>query len=162
MRPWLITLAVLLALASGAAAISYCWVCGGVEPRAQQTQAVAWLRDEFSLNDDQVRRIEVMHEAYQDVCAEHCAAIGEARGHLNNLRSSGADASALREAEARLAEVDAMCRRSTEAHVRAVAEVMGPKQGGRYLEMVLPKLAHVAHSGAPDLRANSAGAHHGN
>lgn len=162
MRPWLITLAVLLALASGAAAVSYCWVCGGVEPRAQHTQAVAWLRDEFRLNDDQVRRIKAMHEAYQDVCAEHCAAIGEARAHLNGLRSSGADAALIRDAEARLAEVDLKCRSSTEAHVRAVAAIMGPKQGGRYLEMVLPKLAHVEHRGAPDLRANSAGAHHGN
>jgi hypothetical protein len=161
MRRWFITLAVLLALAAAAAAVSYCWVCGGIQHRPQHAEAVSWLRDEFELNDDQVRRIEAMHEAYREVCAGHCDAISEARSRLETLRKGGADAAVLRDAEARLAAVDAICRSSTEAHVRAVAAIMGPKQGGRYLEMVLPKLAHVAHSGAPDLRANSAGAHHG-
>ena len=162
MTRWLITLSVLLGLAAMSAAVSYCWVCGGMEHRPQQVEAVSWLRGEFKLNQDQVRRIEAMHEAYQDVCAAHCEAIGEARGRLNALKNNRADAAAVRDAEAGLAAVEATCRSSTEAHVRAVAAIMGPKQGGRYLEMVLPKLAHVEHRGAPDLRANSAGAHHGN
>lgn len=162
MRRWLITLALLLALASGAAAISYRWVCGGSKSHAHEGEALAWLRTEFKLSDDQVRRIEAMHEAYQEVCADHCEAIGEARSNLDKLKNTGADAKALEAAEAKLAAVDAMCRSSTEAHVRAVAAVMGSKEGARYLDMVLPKLVHVAHSGAPDLRADSAGAHHGN
>jgi hypothetical protein len=54
-----------------------------------------------------------------------------------------------------------VCRSSTEAHARAVAAIMGEEQGARYLAIVLPRLAHVDHTGAPDLQANSAGTHHG-
>jgi hypothetical protein len=155
------TIVVLLALAAGAGAISYYCLGGAKAPASAVDDSLVWLRLEFKLNNDQMRRIEVLHEAYQDVCAEHCAAIGEARGNLSELKSAQAPDIRLRAAEVKLAEVEMVCRSSTEAHARAVAAIMGEEQGARYLAIVLPRLAHVDHTGAPDLQANSAGTHHG-
>jgi hypothetical protein len=161
MKFWVITLSVLLALAAGSGVVSYYGICGHSLRTEGEGDALVWLRSEFKLNDDQIRRIEAMHEAYQDVCAEHCVAIGEARSKVRQLRAAGADEATVRAAELKTIEVDGLCRSSTEAHVRAVAAVMGAEQGARYLAVVLPRLAHVEHTGAPDLQANSSGTHHG-
>ena len=161
MKYRLMTLVLLLAMAAGAGAVSYYCLGGASVKASSPDDSLVWLRLEFKLNPDQMRRIESLHEAYQDVCADHCAAIGEARGALRELKSAGAPETRLREAEGKLAEVETTCRSSTEAHVRAVAAIMGDEQGARYLAIVLPRLAHVEHTGAPDLQANSAGVHHG-
>jgi hypothetical protein len=161
MKIWVTTIIVLLALAAGTGAVTYYGMCPTVRPTSAAGDTLVWLRTEFKLNDDQMRRIEALHSAYEDICADHCAAIGEARVELKALRANGADAAALSAAEAKLAAVDGTCRRSTEAHVRAVAAIMGEAQGARYLALVLPRLAYVEHTGAPDLQANSAEAHHG-
>ncbi|MEY4489502.1 MAG: hypothetical protein RIQ79_2010 [Verrucomicrobiota bacterium] len=162
MKYRLMTLVLLLALAAGAGAVSYYCLGGSTSHMSASDDSLVWLRSEFKLNNEQMRRIEALHLAYQDVCADHCAAIGEARGDLRELKTAGAPETRIREAETKLTEVDTACRSSTEAHARAVAAIMGEEQGARYLAVVLPRLAHVDHTGAPDLQANSAGAHHGN
>lgn len=161
MKFWAITLSVLLALAAGSGAMTYYGLSGHSMRTEGEADALVWLRSEFKLDDAQMRRIEAMHETYQDVCADHCVAIGEARAKVRQLRAAGADEATVQAAEAKTIEVEGFCRSSTEAHVRAVAAVMGAGQGARYLAVVLPRLAHVEHTGAPDLRANSSETHHG-
>lgn len=153
-----ILLVVVLAAAAGAG------VYFGMRARsvaAGDADALGWLWTEFRLSDEQMGRIAAMHAAYEVVCERHCEEIAKASGEVRKLRTAGATEAELKAAEARAAEVDAVCRAATEAHVRAVAAIMGERQGGRYLALVLPKLGEVAHSGAPDLRANSGGEHHG-
>jgi hypothetical protein len=161
MRIWLITLLTLITLAAGAGSISYFGVSRASAENPASDDSLAWLKAEFKLDAEQTRRIGAMHDAYEIVCAEHCAAIRAARAGLERLRAAGANDESLRQAASTLERVETTCRSSTEAHVRSVAAIMSDRQGARYLALVLPKLAQVEHTGAPDLRANSAGARHG-
>ena len=151
--------ALLLALVAGT--VSYFGVRSLSSHPPGADDSTAWLQAEFKLNDDQTRRIAELHRAYEPVCEEHCRVIGEAREKLTALRAAKADKIALHEAEAALAAVSEVCRVSTEKHVRSVAAIMDAKQGARYLELVLPRLGRMAHTGAPDLQANSPASHHG-
>jgi len=161
MKYKLITIVLVMLLAMAAGGATYRYLRPPAELSAQGSDSLQWLRTEFRLDEGQIRRIEKLHTAYEDVCAAHCAAIKDARDQLATLRAASATGPALHAAEQQLAETETTCRTSTEAHVRAVAALMGDGQGARYLAVVLPRLAGVAHTGAPDLQANSAGARHG-
>jgi len=74
------------------------------------------------------------------------------------LRRGAGGAGQARKAEycgrgrAALQQAETTCRLSVEEHVRRVAAVMEPRQGARYLAMVLPRLAALDHSGPPNAR----------
>ncbi len=105
-------------------------------------EELAWLTREFELTADQAARIQSLHAAYRPVCAQHCAAIERTRTTLAHAASSE-DRTA---AEAQLERLVATCHDSTEAHLEAVAAVMSPDQGRRYLEMIRPRLSAHQHA----------------
>ncbi|MFT3828898.1 MAG: hypothetical protein QM691_04240 [Opitutaceae bacterium] len=117
---------------------------------ARAGDTLEWLRCEFHLSEAQHAAILRLHEEQSIVCAEHCALVAEARERLAAARRSG-DAAALAAATAQERDAEAVCRASTEAHVRRVAAVMAPAQGQRYLAMVLPRLAALDHRAPPNV-----------
>ena len=100
--------------------------------------AMAWMRAEFHLNETQFAAINKLHEDYQVVCADHCAAIMAAE-------KRGAPKS-------EIAALEKTCVEAMTAHFRRVAALMPTGQRERYLAMVLPRIADYDHRGAPNVQ----------
>lgn len=135
----LITL--LLAVAAGMGAFGVFYVVSddrAMHAAAKDGDAMAWLRAEFKLSEEQFTAIRRRHEDYSFVCAEHCAAIMAARE-----RKAPA---------AEVAVLEKTCIDAMTVHFRGVAALMPPAQGDRYLAMVLPRVTGYSHHGAPNLR----------
>lgn len=110
---------------------------------------LAWLAREFALDAAQVAHIDRLQTAYAPVCEAHCAAIGQAQAAL---AAAGDDPARRATAKAELARLEKVCAESTRAHLEAVAAVMRPAEGARFLAMMEPRVAHTAtRTGAPAL-----------
>ena len=157
MKHLLTTVGLLVAIAGAAGFISF--RLGGqpeVREALMKRDALAWLRSDFQLDDGQFAEIRKLHEAYSVECEAHCRAIQEAAMARNALRSTTpADAAALAAAEQRVQQLRTVCETAIAAHVRQVASKMAPREGERYLALVLPKIADFDHRAAPDLVLNS-------
>jgi len=118
---------------------------------AGENASLLWLRMDFNLPADKMARIAQMHGAYQSICDEHCRQIREARVEVKKMRAASAEHCDIVAAEAKVAELDRTCVTSLEAHLREIAGVIGGDEGQRYLSIVLPRIAHFDHAGAPNL-----------
>jgi hypothetical protein len=118
---------------------------------AGENADLLWLRCEFALPAEKMVRIAEMHTAFQSVCDEHCRLIRESRAEVKKLRAAAAEHCDIAAAEAKTAELDRKCVTSLEAHLREIAGVIGGAEGQRYLSIVLPRIAHFDHTGAPNL-----------
>lgn len=118
---------------------------------SQQAPAdeMAWLRREFALSTAQADAIAALHTQYGPVCDEHCARVMAARERLAGLPPGSPEAAAARTDLDRLAQV---CTESTRRHLEAVAALMDPAQGERYLQLVGAKLATHSHAEPLGLR----------
>ena len=114
-------------------------------PVATTDNELAWMQSEFHLTPAQVATIEKLHDDYDPICMEHCAAIVRARKQL--ATASDPDA-----ARAELARLETVCRDATQAHLQRVAAVMAPAEGARFLALTTPKVATQSHAAPLDLR----------
>jgi hypothetical protein len=147
------TLAVLLLAAATTGLVCYRLSCEpALHAAVAKGDAMAWLRADFHLDDRQFAAIRKLHEAYAPSCAEHCRLIQEATKACDALQ--GADPAAVAAAERKLQGLRFACETALSAHVRQVAALMSPEDGGRYLALVLPKIAHFDHTAAPDVQLN--------
>lgn len=110
---------------------------------------MAWLRTEFALSTDQATAIERLHARYGPVCDEHCAQVMATRARLANLQPG---TPAQTETAAEMERLTRICTASTRDHLEAVAALMDPQQGARYLELVGAKLAAHTHTEPLGLR----------
>ncbi|GAB1489977.1 hypothetical protein MASR2M8_24340 [Opitutaceae bacterium] len=110
---------------------------------------MAWLRKEFALSAAQADAIEKLHARYSPVCDEHCARVMAAQQRLAGLER-GTPAHA--EASAEMQRLTQICTESTRSHLEAVAALMDPRQGARYLELVGTKVASHSHAEPLGLR----------
>lgn len=123
-----------------------------VHAAAKRGDAMAWLRADFHLTDAQFAEIRKLHDAYAPSCEEHCRLIQEAIVARDALKArNSSDPAAVAAAERTLQELRTTCETAIAAHVRRVAAVMSPRDGERYLALVLPKIADFDHQMAPDL-----------
>ena len=150
-RHLLLTLALLCVLAAAAGMVAY-RMSGDrkVETALNEGDALAWLRAEFKLNDEQFERIKSLHESYSGECELHCRAIQEAM-RARNAIADAADVDQLAEAEARLETLRETCETAIAAHVRRCAAEMSPAAAERYLAMMLPRIADFDHRAPPDM-----------
>lgn len=109
---------------------------------------LAWIRMEFKLTPSQLRQIEAVHGAYQSVCQRHCDEIAEARMTLAAARGQKRPPDEIAAAESQLGQLDEACKAGTTAYVREIAGIIGGEEGGRYLAIVLPRVACFDHSAA--------------
>jgi hypothetical protein len=139
MRNILVTLGIALAACAAAFGVFYALNDDPALRRAaREGDAMAWLRTEFRLNDEQFAAIKKLHEDYGAVCAGHCRAIMDAR-----KRSAP---------PAEIAALEKTCVDAMTAHFRRVAGCMPPAEGERYLATVLPRVADYDHNAAPNLQ----------
>lgn len=149
-----LTLAILAGLATAVGVVAY--QVGGdsrLESALHEGDALAWLREEFKLTEDQFTQIKSLHDAYSGECEEHCRAIQQATRARSSLAGT-ADAAALADAEARLEALREQCETAIAAHIRRCAAEMSPAAAERYLAMMLPRIAAFDHRAAPDLQLN--------
>lgn len=145
-----LTAALIVAVSIGAGTGTYL-CCRPALPAVQgaDNDSLTWLRMDFDLDADHMAAIETMHADFQKICAGHCSAIRATRKSIAQLKSGGASAAEVEAAVREEARLDAECHQSLEAHVRAVAGLMGDKDGERYLKLVLPRIARFDHTAQP-------------
>ena len=102
---------------------------------------LAWLREEFVLNDAQFAAVAKEHETYAPICQEMCARIAEANAKADHLiRTSRAVTPEVRTALEETAAVREECRAAMLTHIYAVAAQMNSEQGSRYVEMMKARI----------------------
>lgn len=150
------TLVVLVLLAAATGFMCYRISCDPtLHDAAMKHDAMEWMRADFHLTDAQFASIRDLHNSYAGSCEEHCRMIQEATKARNALKAAqGADATAVLAAEQKIQELRTRCETAITRHVRQVAALMSPKEGERYLALVLPKIADFDHQAAPDLHLN--------
>jgi hypothetical protein len=109
--------------------------------RQSDSPELAWLKEEFRLNDAEFRRISELHAAYLPQCREMCRKIYEANLRLHELL---ADANQVTpDIDAALAEVAGLrteCQRMMLDHFFTVGQTMPPPQRRRYQSWVNEKI----------------------
>ena len=118
---------------------------------SQKAAGLDWLRHEYRLSDAAFSRIARMHRDYFARCDAMCAEMLAAnrpprgRGAPGGAAASTGPAHPLHRGEKAICE---RCMNTMVAHLRAVAGVMEPEQGRRFLADILPDVAHRAELGA--------------
>lgn len=106
---------------------------------------LAWLQEEFGLNETELARVRELHEAYLPECEAYCREIAARQARLEDLLGQGKLADP--EVEPTLLEIGewrARCQANMLRHFRRVADAMPPEEGARYLE-VMTRLTLGAH-----------------
>ena len=136
-RPWLILGGGLII---GVAAYACVFLSGTARDRTMgqsDPSGLSWLRQEYHLTDEQFTKIEELHSAYLPTCVEMCRRIGETNARLQTLlAATNVVTPEIRQALADTARLRAECQGNMLAHFYAVARVMPPEQGRRYLMWV--------------------------
>ncbi len=148
---WLTAAALLVLVAITACGSFWCFHHIGASDADHDRSALAWLHEEFDLPGEKMKQIEQAHVAYQAICAGHCREIVASREELHLARESGASADSMTKAMERVAAVDRECISATQNHLQEIAAIIGGAEGKRYLDIVLPRLAHFDHQGPASL-----------
>jgi Skp family chaperone for outer membrane proteins len=101
---------------------------------------LAWLKDEFNLNDAEFKRVSELHAAYLPQCREMCRKIDAQNAQLQKLLTTATNTTP--EIDAALAETARLrsdCQRMMLRHFFQVSQTMPPAQGHRYLVWVKGK-----------------------
>ncbi len=153
MKNFLLTLLVVLAAGALAGGAFFRWHSDdALHAAARERDAMKWLRTEFHLSDAQFAAIAKLHEDYSVECADHCAAIGDARAELAAAEKSGQPAATLAALRQNVARRELVCRTAIGTHLRKVAALMPLGEGARYLQLLLPRVENYSHQGAPTVR----------
>jgi hypothetical protein len=101
---------------------------------------LAWLRNEFNLNDAEFKRVSELHAAYLPQCREMCRKIDAQNAQLQKLLATATNATP--EIDAALEEagkIHSECQSMMLRHFFQVSQTMPPEQGHRYLVWVKEK-----------------------
>jgi hypothetical protein len=101
---------------------------------------LAWLKEEFNLDDTEFKRVSELHAAYMPQCREMCRKIDAQNAQLQELLATATNATP--EINAALAEAGQLrseCQRMMLRHFFQVSQTMPPEQGRRYLAWVKEK-----------------------
>ncbi len=99
--------------------------------------ALAWLKQEYRLDDAQFTKLCEVHDAYRPTCMEMCRKIDAKNAQIEKLLAvTNVITPEIRKALAEAAEIRAECEAAMLEHFYKVAETMPPEQGKRYLAWV--------------------------
>jgi len=96
---------------------------------------LAWLKQEFSLNDVQFEKIKSIHMEFDVECHEMCQDLAESQEKLHLLIAQNSTITP--EIKASLSETAAFrefCRQSTLRHLYRISALMTPEQAAQYRE----------------------------
>lgn len=142
-------LIVVLALVAGAFGYAMTRVrMDSAQPEVGSGADIAWIKNEFNLDEASFAAIRELHLRYSGVCAKHCADIIAARNELARLQQDHASPAAIEAAQREFDRLKAVCNDATRMHIRAVAKHMPLEQGVRFIRATEPHLADAPHDGA--------------
>jgi hypothetical protein len=122
------------------AAYAFVYLAGTSTQRAVENSgrpALAWLQQEYHLNDAQFARLCELHDAYRPKCKEMCRIIDAKNAQLEKLlAATNVVTPEVNQALKEAAQVRAECQAAMLEHFYAVAGTMPPEQGQRYLAWV--------------------------
>ena len=98
---------------------------------------LAWLQQEFQLNDAEFKRVSELHSAYLPQCGEMCRQVDAQNQKLQKLLANSTTVTP--EIDAALAEAARLrtdCQRAMLQHFLEVSRTMPPEQGQRYFAWV--------------------------
>lgn len=104
-----------------------------VEQVSRRADDLRWLKEEFSLGDQDLERIRRLHEGYLPQCRESCERIAAKFKELEQVLNSTNVVTS--EAELKLKELAllrAECQTRMLRHFKEVASAMAPEQARRY------------------------------
>jgi Heavy-metal resistance len=108
-----------------------------------RSRPMSWLRAQFSLNEQQARKVEQIHSEYETDCAQMCARIAQTDERLANLICSSQTMTP--EIQAAIVETDRLrseCRTKMLEHFYRIAGELPARKQREYLEVVLPSVLH--------------------
>jgi Heavy-metal resistance len=114
---------------------------------------MSWLRAQFSLNEQQARKVEQIHSEYETDCAQMCARIAQTDERLANLICSSQTMTP--EIQAAIVETDRLrseCRTKMLEHFYRIAGELPAQKQREYLEVVLPSVLHPGEMARAHLR----------
>lgn len=122
---------------------------------------LAWLRQEFRLNDSEMAQVQRLHDGYLPKCGEMCAKIAAKKREVDQALAGTTNVTAAAERlMMELSELRAQCQLQMLRHFAEVSRVMPPEQGWRYLaEMQRVTLGY--HEQIEQSMSGSAGQAHG-
>jgi hypothetical protein len=136
-RAWLIVLG---GLFLAVAAYACVYLAGTATQRSVDNSdkpALAWLKQEYRLDDAQFARLCEVHDAYRPTCMEMCRKIDAKNAQIEKLlAATNVITPGIRKALAEAAEIRAECEAAMLEHFYKVAQTMPPEQGKRYLAWV--------------------------
>ena len=101
---------------------------------------LAWLKEEFSLNDAEFKRVSELHATYLPQCREMCREIDAQNVKLQKLLSGATNMTPeISAALAESARLRSECQGMMLKHFFQVSQTMPPQQGQRYLAWVKEK-----------------------
>ncbi len=164
-RPWLILgagLAVALAAYFG---FYYASTANSRKLQKTATPELAWLKEEFHLNDAEFASVCQMHESYLAGCAERCRRIDEKNQQLRQLlAATNTVTPEIRKLLQEAADLRAECQTRMLEEFYAVSRTMPPEQGRRYLAWVQGRTvlsdAHSQMQAPAHSHMDMEGAHH--
>ena len=111
---------------------------------------LVWLATEFRLSPEQTKRVEELHSAYEPRCMAMCRKIADNNAQLDRLIAEGRTVTPEMERLLRdSAGIQIECRREMLAHIYAVAAVMPPEQGARYIGLLKMQVLQPGTSHSP-------------
>jgi len=128
---------------------------------ADPADDLAWLRQEFRLNDAELARIRELHEGYMPKCHEMCAKIMAKKREVDQTLAGAANVTPA--AEQKLIELGtlrAQCQLQMLRHFAEVSQAMPHEQGRRYLAE-MQRLTLGSHEQIEQSMSGSAGHSHG-
>lgn len=124
----------------GLAAFASVFLSGLSNSRAiarSEAPALAWMKQEYHLNDAEFSRVCALHEAYLPTCKKMCARIAEKNAHLAELLAkTNSVTPEIRSVLAEAAQLRAECQANMLEHFYAVARTMPDDQGKKYLTWI--------------------------
>jgi uncharacterized protein YdcH (DUF465 family) len=136
-RAWFIVLGGLLVAAAAYACVYLAGTSAQRELANSDKPALAWLQQEYQLNDSQFARLCELHDAYRPTCMEMCRKIDAKNAQLQKLlAATNVITPEIKQAIAEAAEIRAECETAMLDHFYKVARTMPPEQGRRYLKWV--------------------------
>lgn len=130
----------LASVAIGVAAFTVCYFPATARTEvalATRGAELAWLREEFHLNDAQFTAIQRLYQNYAPRCEEMYRQITTADARADRLIALNHEVTAeVAAALSECAHIQEECRRAALAHIYAVAEQMPPAEATRYLALM--------------------------
>ena len=136
-RSWLIAIGGLFVAAAAYACVYFAGTSSERAIANSDKPALAWLQQEYQLNDAQFARLCEVHDAYRPTCMEMCRKIDAKNVQIEKLlAATNAITPEIKQALADAAQIRGECEAAMLEHFYKVAQTMPPEQGKRYLAWV--------------------------